>query len=344
MKLPLLDMTLDQLRARLEEIPAPAYRADQLADWVYRKGATDPATMTNIPADLRDRVTILTSRVAAQAQSSDGSLKLLVEYEDGQQVETVLIPTDNRVTACLSTQAGCAMGCRFCASAAGGWARNLTAGEILQQVLHLQKVSGQRVNHVVFMGMGEPLANYNATLAAVRALIDPQRFGLSARSVTISTVGLPAGIRRLAREDLPITLAISLHAPNDPLRRELIPAAESVTIDEIIDAATEFFDARKREVTLEYLLIADVNDSALCAEGLANIARRLRCNVNLIIYNPVADLPFRQPGVEGAKAFLERLRKRGVNAHLRKSRGADIAAACGQLRRQRQNQEPGTGE
>jgi 23S rRNA (adenine2503-C2)-methyltransferase len=303
---------------------------DQLADWVYHKAVTDPARMTNLPRAVAEAFDILTSRVVARADSADGTVKLLLEYADGQRVETVLIPSDSRATACLSAQAGCAMGCAFCASGLGGLGRNLSGGEILQQLLHLRQATGKKVTRAVFMGTGEPLANYRATVAAVRALIDPKRFGLSARAITVSTIGLPGPIRRLAREDLPITLAISLHAPNDPLRLRLIPVAAG--IEQVLSAADVFFAARKREVTLEYVLLGGVNDTPLCATALARLAKRLRCSVNLIRYNPVEGLPFVPSSASTTKAFLARLRKAGVNAHLRRSRGADIAAACGQLR------------
>jgi 23S rRNA (adenine2503-C2)-methyltransferase len=189
------------------------------------------------------------------------------------------------------------------------------------------------VTNVVFMGMGEPLANYKATVSAVRALIDPERFGISARRVTVSTVGLPGAIRRLARTDIPVTLAVSLHAPNDVLRRELIPAAGAASIEEIIEAAGAFYQHRRREVTLEYVLLAGVNDTPVCADALARIAGRLRCNVNLIRYNPIESLPFERPGRRAVQAFARRLRRRGVNVHVRRPRGLDAAAACGQLRR-----------
>ena len=332
MKPKLLDMTVEQVRAALAEQGVEPYRAEQLADWVYRKGVTDPARMTNLPAALVERFEILTSRVAARADSRDGTVKLLLEYDDGQRVETVLIPSGKRATVCLSAQAGCAMGCVFCASGLDGLGRNLTCGEMLQQVIHLRQATGSKATNVVFMGSGEPLANYAATVSAVRALADPERFGLSGRSITVSTVGLPKRIRRLAKEDLPITLAISLHAPNDALRRKLIPAASAASIEEILSAAGEFFASRKREVTLEYVVLAGVNDTNVCAEALARLAKRIRCNVNLIRYNPVPSLPYAAPSPAAIKGFLERVRRRGVNAHLRQSRGADIAAACGQLR------------
>ena len=337
---PLLDMTFDQLRHAVAEAGGKPYRAAQLADWVYKKGVTDPAAMTNLPGALVERFEILTSRVVDRADSSDQCVKLLLATRDGGHVETVLIPEQRRTTACLSTQIGCAMGCTFCASGTDGLQRNLTGGEILEQMLHLRQASERAISNVVFMGIGEPLANYEATMAAVRAIVDPRRFGLSARRVTISTVGLPRQIRRLAREKLPITLAISLHAPDDALRRELIPSAARYPIREILDAAEEYYQVHKREITLEYVLLSDVNDSPLCAEALARIARRLRCNVNLIRYNPAAGLPYLPPAQDAAQAFAERLRRRGVNVQIRRSRGADAEAACGQLRRRRTAQNP----
>ncbi|MFP3936941.1 MAG: 23S rRNA (adenine(2503)-C(2))-methyltransferase RlmN [Phycisphaerae bacterium] len=332
MSYPFLEMTLDELRAAMGELGKKPYRAEQLAHWVYRKGVTDPEAMSNLPSDSTEGFEILNSRVARRTDSPDGVTKLLLELADGEQVESALIPTRKRATACLSTQVGCGMGCAFCATAKDRLRRNMTAGEILQQVLHLWQATGKPITHAVFMGMGEPLANYDATVAAVRALIDPQRFGLSARRVTVSTIGLPGKIRRLAKEGLPVTLAISLHAPNDALRRELIPAAKSTTIEDIISAAQKFFRSRKREVTLEYVLIGDVNDTKVCAEGLVRIAKRLRCSVNLIRYNPTSSLSYERPSAAATEDFAARLRKQGVNVQIRRSRGLDAEAACGQLR------------
>jgi len=329
----LLSMTIDELRGAAVALGEKAYRAEQLADWVYRKGATDAEKMTNLPRAFAGQFEILTSRAVGRADSTDGTIKLLLKLRDGEHVETVLIPAGMRATACVSTQAGCAMKCRFCASGLRGLRRNLAAGEMLEQILHLQQASGRRITHVVFMGMGEPLANYDATVSAVRAIVDPMRFGISARRVTVSTLGLPKQIRRLGRENLPVTLAISLHAPNDALRRELIPAAATIPLDAVIAAAEEFFARTKREVTLEYLLLGGVNDTNVCAEALARIARRLRCNVNLIRYNPVESLPYERPSQAKARAFADRLRGRGVKVSIRRSRGLDAAAACGQLRR-----------
>ena len=333
---PMLDMTTDELHRVFAEAGLKAYRAEQLADWVYKKGVVDPAEMSNIPAAIAQLAPVLTSHVAARVDSDDGCIKLLIELHDAQRIETVLIPTGRRTTACVSTQVGCAMGCGFCASGLDGLVRNLTAGEIIEQVLHLQVASGRKVTNVVFMGMGEPLANYDATLAAVRAMIDPKRLGLSARRITVSTVGLPEQIHRLASENLAITLAISLHAPNDVIRGELIPAARRYPLADVLAAAETFYQSRKREVTLEYSLLAGVNDSLLCADALAKIAGRLRCNVNLIRYNPVPSLPFGRPTKAATDAFAARLTARGVNATIRRSRGLHADAACGQLRRRAQ--------
>jgi 23S rRNA (adenine2503-C2)-methyltransferase len=338
----LLDLTIEALAAELAQLGQPAFRAKQIAAWVYAKGATDFAAMTDLPAGLRPelavRMAIHTGQIAARTDSADGVTKLLIQWPDGERIETVLIPSEPRATACVSTQAGCAIGCTFCASGEGGLRRNLTAGEIVEQVFHLQQATGQKVTHVVFMGTGEPLANYEATVGAVRAIIDPLRLGISARRVTISTVGLPKAIRRLAAEDLPITLAISLHAPTDALRREIMPSAAAVPIDDIVSVAQEFFQSRNREVTLEYVLLAGVNDTNVCAEGLARVAHQLRCNVNLIRYNPVPSGPYKRPSQTAVREFADRLERLGVNVQVRRSRGADADAACGQLR-QRMDRE-----
>jgi len=332
MPLTVLDKTPDQLVQAVVDRGWPRYRADQICHWVYRKGVCDPAAMRNLPREITADLQVLTSRVAAKAESRDGTVKLVLELTDGNTVECARIPAARRNTACVSTQAGCGIGCVFCASGQNGLLRNLSAGEILEQVLHLRGQGGGRISHVVFMGSGEPLANYDSTLAAVRAIVDPRRLGISARSVTISTVGLPAAIRKLAREGLAVTLAISLHAPNDALRRELIPAARNTPIAEILAAAGEFFQAKKRDVTLEYVLLANVNDTNVCADALARLAGQGRFNVNLIGYNEVEALPFAAPSEAGVTAFAERLRRHGVNVNVRQSRGADAHAACGQLR------------
>lgn len=333
MTLRMLDMTVDELRQAVVAAGHEPYRAEQLADWVYKKGVAEPERMTNVPAAAAGLFEVLTSRIIARRESDDGCTKLLLELHDGHRVETVMIPAARRATACVSTQAGCAMGCAFCASGLDGLGRNLSCGEIIEQVLHLRTATERRATNVVFMGTGEPLANYDATVAAVRALVDPARLALSARRITVSTVGLPEQIRKLAREDLAITLAISLHAPNDAIRSELIPAARRYPLADVLAAAAEFYQSRKREITLEYTLLGGVNDSLPCAEALAKIARRLRCSVNLIGYNPVSSLPYVRPTKTAMAAFTAKLRARGVNVTVRRARGLGVEAACGQLRR-----------
>jgi len=334
MALSLLDMSFDEITSAVVAAGHPRYRADQIADWVYRKSITDPARMSNLPRTLTGGFDILTSQVAKRRTSKDGTTKLLLTLADGSHVETVLIPDRRRKTACLSTQVGCAMGCTFCASGLGGLRRNCTCGEILQQILHLQHACGTKVTNVVFMGMGEPLANFNQTVKALRALTDPKLFGISARKITVSTIGIPDKIRRLAKLREPFTLAISLHAPNDQLRAKLIPMASSVPIRRIISAARQFYESRHREITLEYLLLGGINDDPGYADQLAEISDSLRCNVNLIPYNPVPELPYDRPTDLAIESFAERLSKRGVNANIRRPRGQDVAAACGQLTRQ----------
>ncbi len=328
-------MTGGELTEEIAALGEPAYRAAQVAGWVWRRHVTDFASMTNLPARLREalagRLCGLSGAVERADRTADGTDKLLLRLVDGEAVECVAIPTARRLTACVSTQVGCAMNCVFCATGLDGLVRNLTAGEIVEQVFHLQAHAQRPVTNVVFMGMGEPLANYDAAVSAVRAMVDPDRLDLSARHVTVSTVGLPAAIRRLAAEDLPITLAISLHAPDDALRARLMPAAARAPLADVLDAAAAFYNSRHREVTLEYTLLAGENDSLACADALARIAGRLRCNVNVIPYNPVPALPYRRPSPSACKAFLQRLRAAGVNANLRRPRGVGASAACGQL-------------
>ncbi len=265
--------------------------------------------------------------------------------DSSRQTETVMIPaedqTKDRRTACISSQVGCPVGCRFCASGLGGLDGNLSAGRIVEQAWRLGRLLREqgdhvgRITNVVFMGMGEPLSNLAPVVGATRiiATLHPAGLGISARKITISTVGLPRAIERLAAElDLPVTLALSLHAPSDDLRRTLIPWAEYTTIPELLAACQKWFDKTGREITLEYILLKDVNDRPEHAEQLAGLARTLRANVNLIRYNEVKGIEFGRPRDEDVRRFQHILRERNINAHIRASRGRDIAAACGQLR------------
>ena len=338
---------LAALRHWLVENGQPRYRADQIADWIYVKHAERFDQMTNLSKTLREwlgeHADVYRARVAAESVAQDGTRKLLLTWPDDQSVETVWIPEADRHTACLSSQVGCPVGCRFCASGMAGVQRNLTAGEIVEQALRVRRLvtaagveaadsAGYRLSNIVLMGMGEPLANYDAVVQAIRILNAPWGLGIGARKITLSTVGLPKQIRRLADEGLQLNLALSLHAPDQALREELVPWGK-VPISELLDACAYYFEQTGREVTLEYVLLDGVNVEQRHAAQLAKIVRKLRCNVNLLRYNPVPGLPYGRPSAETAYEFQRELRGHGVNAHLRTSRGQDIDAACGQLRR-----------
>ena len=341
-------LSRDDLAALLSD--QPRYRADQVAGWLVR-GVDDPARMTNLPAELRARLADLFTPAPAvlRQSSSDGGLtrKVLLQMPGGQQVESVLMlyPAGDRsaarATVCISTQAGCAMGCPFCATGQAGYRGQLSVGEIVRQVTVMQHLlaSGDidvpgapdHVTNVVFMGMGEPLANLDATVAAIRWLHDSAGFNLSARSITVSTVGLVPGIRRLADLDLPITLAVSLHAPNDDLRDDLVPVNRQHPLHELLDAARDYRDRTGRRLTFEYVLIEGVNADVAHAEQLAGLVGGLDAHVNLIPMNATPAVPWRAPSGNAQHAFLDTLRRRGIAATIRRNRGGDIDAACGQL-------------
>jgi 23S rRNA (adenine2503-C2)-methyltransferase len=343
----LLNLDREGLLAWFAEKGAPSFRAQQVLQWVYERGVTSFEQMTNLSKSMREELAgafdLFQSEIIRRAVSNDGTIKLLLRWPDEATSECVMIPAETRRTACISSQVGCPAGCRFCASGLGGLERNLTTGQIVEQVLRVSAeatASGARLSNVVFMGLGEPLANYDAVIRGVRTINADWGPNIGARKITISTVGLPKQIRRLADEGLQLNLALSLHAPTDVLRAELIPWAEKITIAEIISACRYYFDKTGREITLEYILLAGVNDRPVHAGQLARFARQVRCNVNLLRYNPVEGLPYERPTSEAAHAFVRELRDQGVNAHIRTSRGLDIDAACGQLRRKTQQEAP----
>ncbi|MCS6861741.1 MAG: 23S rRNA (adenine(2503)-C(2))-methyltransferase RlmN, partial [Abditibacteriales bacterium] len=263
--------------------------------------------------------------------SRDGTVKLLLKLRDGETIETVGLPYDDRLSCCVSSQVGCPMRCAFCATGLSGYTRNLTAGEIVEQVLTVNDILAARVNHVVFMGMGEPLLNVDNVLKAVRLL--NKEVGIAMRQLTVSTVGIVPGIRRLADEKLQLTLAVSLHAPTDDLRAQLIPTMRKWGVQDIIAACRQYVATTGRRVTFEYVLLAGVNDHPAQARALARLLRGLICHVNLIPFNPVAEVDHRAPTPERVRAFREVLERAGISVTQRVQRGADIDAACGQLRR-----------
>ncbi len=345
-----LDLDPSELAAWFEARGDRRFRAKQVIEWIYRHGAADFDEMTNLSKVLRETLRasfdVFTSRISRRVASTDGTVKFLLEWPDGATTECVMIPTDTRKTACISSQVGCPVGCRFCASGLDGLQRNLTCGEMVEQVLRMRAEAGgcapsgepaassdRALTNIVFMGLGEPLANYDNVLRAIGMINAPWGVNIGARKITVSTVGLPKQIRRLADEGLQLNLALSLHAPTDALRQDLIPWAEQIANRDLVDACRHYFDTTGREVTLEYLLLDGVNDRQTHARHLARFAGQLRCNVNLIRYNPVDGLPYGRPTSEATFAFQRYLTEHGVNAHVRSSRGLDIDAACGQLRR-----------
>jgi 23S rRNA (adenine2503-C2)-methyltransferase len=336
----LLEQTPEQFEAWLAERGLPAYRAGQVWRWLMEKRAADFQQMTDLPARLRSGLsaefTLWTTRIAQQRESADGTRKLLLDLADGQRIECVLLRDDrDHRTACISTQVGCAMGCVFCASGLDGVVRNLTTGEILEELLQLQRLlpAGERISHIVVMGMGEPLANLPALLPALEMASSPKGLGISARRITISTVGLPAAIRRLGQLGCPYHLAVSLHAPDDELRSRLVPANRKVGIDAILEAAEEYFSATGRRIMYEYVLLADVNDRPEQARRLVERLRGRAALVNVIPYNPVRGLPYRTPRPRDTARFVEILEDAGIAVKIRYRKGERIDAACGQLRR-----------
>jgi 23S rRNA (adenine2503-C2)-methyltransferase len=295
--------------------------------------------MSDLPKSLRDELAadfrLWTSRVVQHKKSDDGTEKLLVELHDGQQIECVLLRDGTRRTICISTQVGCAMGCVFCASGLAGVARNLSAGEIVEQMLLLDRLlpERERLSHIVVMGMGEPLANVDNLLAALAEASSPTGLGISARRITISTVGLPAAIHRLADEHCRYNLAVSLHAPDDSLRDVLVKVNKRTGLADILSAADHYFEASGRRLTFEYVLLGGLNDRPDHARRLAALLQGRTALVNVIPYNPVEGLPYRTPSSTSVSDFLSVLRAAGINVQVRERKGDQIDAACGQLRR-----------
>ncbi len=337
---PLLDPPNEPLAEWLAAQGLPAYRLRQVCRWVFQRRADSFDGMSDLPAALRQKLAeafqVFRSRAIRHEKAKDGTEKLLLEYLDGQQAECVLLRDDRgRRTACISTQVGCAMGCVFCASGLSGLVRNLAAGEIVEQLLHLNRLlpDDERLTHIVVMGMGEPMANLDAVLAAMATASHEDGLGIGVRRITISTVGLPGGIRRLAQLDSPYHLAISLHAPDDTLRNRLVPANRTVGIQAIIEAADDYFAQTGRRVTYEYALLAGENDRPEHAAALARLLQGRPVLVNLISLNPVSDLPYRGADPASVRQFKGILERAGVNVQVRIRKGEGIDAACGQLRR-----------
>ena len=323
----------------LAENQIPAYRAKQIRRWLYQGRAKSFDDMSDLPKPLRDQFTedftIWTTNVVKHQKSVDGTEKLLLELSDGGRIECVLLREENRRTICISSQVGCAMGCVFCASGLDGVDRNLTSGEIVEQMLLLQRLlpEDERLSHIVVMGMGEPLANLDRLLPALDQASSKDGLGISSRRITISTVGLPRAIDQLANLNSRYHLAVSLHAPNDELRNQIVPVNSNIGIEKIIEAADHYFEVSSRRLTFEYVLLADINDQPDHARQLARLLNSRNVLLNVIPYNPVAGLPYRTPSSKAISEFRAILLRSNINVQFRQKKGDDIDAACGQLRR-----------
>lgn len=341
----LLDWTTEELSSWLVSRGLPKFRASQIQRWIYQRRAKRFDEMTDLPKDLRllldEHFDLFRTTTAVHQQAADGTEKLLLQLADGGRIECVLLRDGPRRSICVSSQVGCAMGCVFCASGLDGVERNLSRGEILEQMLKLQHLleADERLSHIVMMGMGEPLANLPRVLAALSVAKDSELgLGISPRRITISTVGLPPAIDKLAASDAPYHLAISLHAPNDPLRNRLVPVNQTIGIQSILDAADRYFAKTKRRLTFEYVLLGGLNDSMQCARELVQLLRSRTAMLNVIPYNPVPGLPYETPTPSAILQFRKTLLDGGVNAMFRQRKGDEIQAACGQLRRLRERE------
>ena len=334
----LLELDREALRRLLESLGQPAYRARQIWRQIYQRGLTEPNEMTDLPLELRRRLAELSSSLTEPVEvdtSADSSTsKALLRLADDELIETVLIRSKPRDTVCLSSQAGCAMGCVFCATGLQGLRRQLTVGEIMRQAILARswaRVEGRELTHVVFMGMGEPLANYTNVSEATARLTDADAFALSPRRITVSTVGIPQNIRRLAADHPHVNLAVSLHAPDNTLRQELVPVP-GASVEEILEAVRDHNRLTSGRVTVEYVLLRGVNDSVVHARRLAELLSGLRAHVNLIPLNPSPGIVGERPPRRVTLSFQHALQERGVPTTIRVEQGRDIAAACGQLR------------
>ncbi len=340
-------MTIEELKQFLIKLNEKPFRAEQIFRWFHEKRVASYEEMTNLSKGLRETLASeceLTKLVEIdRLESVDGTIKFLFELEDGQAIESVLMKYHHGNSVCISSQAGCRMGCKFCASTLGGLIRNLKASEMLEQIYEIERITGEIVSNVVVMGTGEPMDNYDNLVRFVRILSAKEGKHISVRNITVSTCGLIGGIKKLAEEGLPLTLALSLHAPNDTIRKQLMPVANSYSIEEVLEACDYYYEKTSRRITYEYSLVKGVNDSVECAKELCTRLKGKNCHVNLIPVNPIKERDFEKSRNESIQNFKNILEKNRINCTIRREMGSDINAACGQLRRshveQRQNKE-----
>ena len=341
-KCDLKSMSIDELKDWVQGVGQPAFRAKQIYQWFHVKLAGSIEEMTNLPKSLRelmDEQKIYGVNVVTRLESKeDGTNKFLFRLHDGNVIESVLMRYKHGNSVCISSQVGCRMGCRFCASTIGGLVRNLTASEMLSQIYEIQKISGERISNVVVMGTGEPLDNFDNLVRFIKMLTDENGLNISQRNITVSSCGLVPEIKRLADLDLTITFALSLHAPNDADRRELMPIANRYSIEEVLDACRYYFDKTGRRITFEYSLVKGQNDSPEKARELAALIKGMNCHVNLIPVNPIKERSFERADNTSIENFRKVLESRQITVTVRRSMGRDIDAACGQLRRKYEEQ------
>lgn len=335
----LLDMKLDELEAYVQSFGQPKFRAKQIFTWLHQQRVTSVDEMTNLPQKFREQLkeaaAVTTMKEVIKQESVDGTIKWLWELHDGATIETVLMRHEYGNSVCVTTQVGCRMGCTFCASTLGGLVRNLAGGEIVEQLLNVQRfldAKNERVSSVVLMGSGEPLENYDSAMKFIDLINDPNGLGIGARHITVSTVGLVPAIRRLADEKRQITLAISLHATRDEIRSAMMPINKAYSIDQLLDACKYYFKQTGRRISFEYALVGGKNDELEHARELAGLLGHLDCHVNLIPVNYVPERNYTRTPKDQIRAFVNELQRLGVNATVRREKGHDIAAACGQLR------------
>lgn len=332
-------LDLEELQNLVKELGQPAFRAKQLNEWIHEKNACSFDDMTNLPVAMREK---LSERFSfnvpvelVKQVSKDGSRKYLLQFADGVSVETVGMPNRNKLAVCISSQAGCAMGCAFCATGLAGLSRSLTAQEMVDQVLHVSRDFGERVTSVVFMGQGEPFANFDATIDALRALNDPDGLAIGARHLTVSTCGVIPGIRRFAELPEQFTLAISLHSAVQGTRNQLMPGVKKYTLPRLHEAIQLYVEKTGRRPTYEFAMIDGINDTNPEMQALIDFCAGTLCHVNLIQLNNIPDSPFRPSPIEKVETLQRRLTMHGVETTIRNSRGSDIDAACGQLKQRR---------
>ena len=335
MKRNLLDLDANGLAGFFEELGEKPFRARQVLKWVHQQGADDFAAMSDLAKGLREKLSgvarIHAPTIVGDTLASDGTRKWLMKVDAANAVEAVFIPEANRGTLCVSSQAGCVLDCAFCSTGKQGFNRNLSTGEIIGQLWLANRLVDSRISNVVMMGMGEPMLNLDNVIPALRLMLDDNAYGLSRRRVTVSTAGVIPGMDRL-RDECPVALAISLHAPNDELRDKLVPVNRKYPLRELIAACNRYLEKAPRDfVTFEYVMLDGVNDSVEHARELAAIARKVRCKYNLIPFNPFPNSEFRRSDPERIRRFADVLNRAGLTVTTRKTRGDDIAAACGQL-------------